>query len=97
MSQSVADVDADAGGDDEGLGARLRAITVQADRMDLFGLPRPSAKTAEAAAAWLGSGGVTPARAAALEAAAAAVAAALSQLAMSDDGRHIVVQFHAAS
>ena len=79
--------------DDGGLGAKLRTVPVQPDRMEFSGVPRPSGKNQDHAAAILAYPGLPAQRIRIVEAATAAIAAGLNEIMMRDGGKQMVVQF----
>lgn len=96
VSQSALDYHEDELGDDGGIGARLRSMAVQSDRMELSGLPRPSAKNQEDILGTLSAPGLSSGKLASLDAACAAIATGTTSIAIVEPRRPLVVQFRAA-
>lgn len=96
VSQSAMDYH-DEEPDDGGLGAKLRGITVQPERMEFSGLPRPSAKNQDTVIPLLSSNGLPQTRLATLESAANAILAAVEGVKVNDKGKPVVVHFPPAA
>ena len=96
VSQSAMDYhDADVS-DESGMGAKLRSMAVQPERMDFATMPRPSAKNQENIQSIMAGNGLSPSQLASLDAAASAIASAIEQMSLVDTGKPMVVQFRAA-
>jgi hypothetical protein len=94
VSQSAVDYEAGDNEGDDALGAKLRGLTVQPERMEFSGLPRPSAKNQDNVIAILSWNGLSQERLEALEVQSNAIAAGYDSIAIQPGAIAMVLPLH---